>query len=176
MNLIEAENLAVELINKHIPNTGYKFRYSNKIRALGTCYYGSRYIELSKHWTKKLAKIDVVDVLLHEIAHALAGFKGCYDHSYIWKQEAIKLGARPNSCADHVKVPIEDVKAPLYKMVDTTTGKTLKSYYRKPSAKVYAEVHGYYTLGRREETIGKLKIVDCMLESLGSDDEPLMLL
>ena len=63
------------------------------VRRYGQCRYGSKEIGV----TKKLASINTIeetkDVVLHEIAHALAG--SGHGHDYVWKGWCRKVGARP---------------------------------------------------------------------------------
>jgi predicted SprT family Zn-dependent metalloprotease len=44
-----------------------------------------------------LPEDEIRDVILHEIAHALAGHKA--GHGPVWKAAARKVGAKPSRCA-----------------------------------------------------------------------------
>jgi predicted SprT family Zn-dependent metalloprotease len=61
-------------------------------------------ITLSKHYVAGLSDDEVMDVMLHEIAHALAGKLA--GHGPVWKRHAVKVGAQPNRCKS-VDVKVE---------------------------------------------------------------------
>ena len=97
MILQEAEILAVSLMKKHkIWNEGWTFKYDNAVRRFGVCKHRGKIIGLSK----KLVEINgvdrVKDVILHEIAHAIAGYKA--GHGELWREVCVKIGARPERC------------------------------------------------------------------------------
>lgn len=83
--------LANELFQRHgIAN--YSFGFDRAIRRAGLCDYKNRRITISKHLVAS-GDMDLIhQVLLHEIAHALAGQAA--GHGKIWKQKATELGYR----------------------------------------------------------------------------------
>jgi predicted SprT family Zn-dependent metalloprotease len=94
MNLIEAENLAVSLMKQNgIWELGWRFSYGRALVEFGSCNYTTKVIKLSKHLTSLNNIEQVKDTILHEIAHAIAGFKA--GHGYEWKLACIRIGAKP---------------------------------------------------------------------------------
>ena len=93
MNLQAAQNLTISLMEKHNLE-GWKFQYHNKKRTLGTCVHGRNLIQLSKSWTLIHTEEEVLDTILHEIAHALVGYQ--HDHDFVWQAKAIEIGANPS--------------------------------------------------------------------------------
>ena len=139
------EALARKHMNKYwLLDAGWSFGWHNRLTHLGTCFYRTKEIKLSKKWTLAQLQSDAIsgstagidkitDTIKHEIAHALA----------------------PR--AQNLSVTREDVQAPLYVMRDTTRGnRIVKRYYRKPSQRVFDRIHTYRIPGREAETIGKI--------------------
>ncbi|HKJ93001.1 MAG TPA: SprT-like domain-containing protein [Longimicrobiales bacterium] len=60
----------------------------------GRCKYDRREIHVAAWHLRRSRKADVVDTLLHEAAHALAGPRT--NHGPAWKQWAERLGADPS--------------------------------------------------------------------------------
>jgi predicted SprT family Zn-dependent metalloprotease len=113
MNLEDAENLALTLMEDHGIGNTWSFRFDNAKRRCGSCHHGKRTITLSRHFVERNTEADVDDTIRHEIAHALAGHKA--GHGVQWQMWAIRLGARPQRCAENVDMPeggIEGVCAP----------------------------------------------------------------
>lgn len=162
--LERAELLAFQLIDTHLPNTCWQFAWHDRIRALGTCNYRKQEIALSKRWTLATPWEEVEDTIRHEIAHALAGGKA--GHGKLWQEKAVLVGAKPQTLYDG-PVRTRDVAPAKYEMIDTTTGRVIKSYYRKPSTKMLRSMPYRYIEGRKEETSGKLVIKPvCQLKEL----------
>lgn len=159
MDTLKAEQLAIKLIARHCPD--YRFKWNNRITALGTCNYANKTISLAKDWTSKLPEYEVLDTILHEIAHALTRGHG---HDSTWKAMAFKLGATPSARAN-TGLKRRDVRDPLYQMIVHTTGEVIKDYYSRPPAHIEDNIHTRYAIGRRDETLGKLRIVSCKPES-----------
>ncbi len=128
MDLVAAEHLALELLEKHGLHA-WKFRFDYAKRRFGSCDYRKRTITLSKHLTLLNPKSEVKDTLLHEIAHALTPGD---NHGPKWQAKCLELGARPMRCYETEEV---NSPAPSYLLVCT---KCRKKYprYRK-TAGVY---------------------------------------
>jgi predicted SprT family Zn-dependent metalloprotease len=74
------------------------FDWNRRKRALGTCNYTKKQIQLSIHFFNTLEGNDeIFDTILHEIAHAIAGVRA--GHGYAWRNVARKIGANPNRLA-----------------------------------------------------------------------------
>jgi predicted SprT family Zn-dependent metalloprotease len=59
----------------------------------GRCKYDRREIHLARWHVRQSRRADIVDTLLHEAAHALAGTGT--NHGPVWKRWAVRLGANP---------------------------------------------------------------------------------
>jgi hypothetical protein len=154
METKQIEQLAIELIAKHLPNQNWQFIWNNRINSLGVCKYNTKQIGLSSRWVRKLPKEEIVDTLLHEIAHAIAGYEA--GHGHRWKVACVTIGATPERLAK-VGIKREDVAIPLYQMV-TPAGKTIKNYFRKPAQSTYMNLRYYYEVGNKAATLGKMQI------------------
>lgn len=91
MNTTQTQQLAVSLMSKH-GLEGWEFRYSRARRALGTCDYRTKTISLSRSFVEKNTDEQVLDTILHEIAHALTPGAG---HGWQWRVKCMELGCRP---------------------------------------------------------------------------------
>jgi predicted SprT family Zn-dependent metalloprotease len=99
MNTTEAKNLAITLMAKHgVYAMGYSFAFNNRKRSAGICSYRRKTIELSKPITQHSEVKDVIDTILHEIAHALVG--SGHGHDSVWQRKAIEIGANGKRCYD----------------------------------------------------------------------------
>jgi predicted SprT family Zn-dependent metalloprotease len=93
----EVEELAIALMRRH-GLAQWEFAFNRRKRALGLCRYTLRRIELSSHFALAHDEPEVRDVILHEIAHALAGHGAA--HGPRWKSICKSIGARPERCSD----------------------------------------------------------------------------
>lgn len=97
-HLILVQQKAYELMSEHgLLDEGWTFRISNTKRFVGRCFYQRKIIEYSK-WFLESPPEEIRDVLLHEIAHALAG--SAAGHGPEWKVVAARIGARPERCTN----------------------------------------------------------------------------
>jgi predicted SprT family Zn-dependent metalloprotease len=100
MTEAQVRDLAEELFGEHLtdtcPYTGvaWKFDISNHKTAIGQCNYVKGTIFYSRHWLH-LSYSEILEVVLHEIAHALTPGEG---HNRKWKAMAVKVGATPKRC------------------------------------------------------------------------------
>lgn len=90
--------------------SAWQFSFSNKKTIYGECFYDNQHIQLSRHYVMSVdvseAMID--DVILHEIAHALAGHAA--GHGPEWKAVARNIGCSAERCSPvMVKTPGEFV-------------------------------------------------------------------
>lgn len=109
----------------------------------GLCSYGKATITLQANYANSAPEADVIDTILHEIAHALIGpGKG---HGAEWKAMAVKLGARPKSCKS------TDMPDTYYKWslsCPSACGVVLR-YHRKPSPRTLNFRRCLCTIGTR---------------------------
>jgi predicted SprT family Zn-dependent metalloprotease len=92
----EVEALAIGLMRQHGLER-WQFAFNRRKRSLGLCRYTLRRIELSSHFALAHDEVEVRDVILHEIAHALAGHAAA--HGPRWKSICQTIGARPERCS-----------------------------------------------------------------------------
>ncbi len=110
MELLKAQRLCIELMEKHglAKTQGWKFQFTNSTHTAGICRYKSRksffgpttysdggIIGLSKTITQLHSDEEVLDTILHEIAHGLT--KG-HDHDGVWVRRAIEIGCNGKRC------------------------------------------------------------------------------
>lgn len=69
---------------------------NNRKTQYGLCNYLNKTIYLSRYGIKLNTDEEVMDTILHEIAHALTPGAG---HKHRWKAKCVELGARPNRCS-----------------------------------------------------------------------------
>ena len=85
-----AARLARELMAEH-GLSGWTFRFDRARRRAGLCRYDRREISLSGPLTALYDDADVREVVLHEIAHALAGAR--HGHDAVWRATARAIGS-----------------------------------------------------------------------------------
>lgn len=80
-----------------LTNRGWSFAWDRAIRRAGCCDHARRRITLSRPiFQIEGNRDDVLDTILHEAAHALAG--PAAGHGARWKAAAVSIGARPERC------------------------------------------------------------------------------
>lgn len=72
-------------------------------RRIGACHHSKRKITLSRHFIALNDLDTMINTVLHEIAHALAGYEA--GHGPEWKMWAKAVGAKPERCANNVEAP-----------------------------------------------------------------------
>jgi len=105
MNLQELEAIAKWEFLRHGLHD-WSFGWARTKRRQGVCKYRSKRIEIAEYYATHNPPEQVIDTLLHEIAHALAGPKA--RHGPAWKAVAKKLGATPrayDTCRETVVMP-----------------------------------------------------------------------
>ena len=83
----------IDLANQLFQRFGlinYSFGFDRAVRRAGLCNYTKRRITLSKHFVEHASSEEIEQVLLHEIAHALAGQSA--GHGPKWKKQASDIG------------------------------------------------------------------------------------
>jgi len=105
MNLSKAEKKANELLTKHgLTKKGWRFEFDNAIRRFGCCKYYSKTITMSRKLTELNDEENVIDTILHEIAHALTPG---HHHDSVWQAKAREIGCDGNRCysSEEVNIP-----------------------------------------------------------------------
>jgi SprT-like family len=95
MDLKELESIAVRELRANGLHD-WTFALAKTKRRLGVCKYRSKRIEIAEYYARNSPPETVLDTLLHEIAHAIAG--PAAKHGPRWKAVALRLGATPRSC------------------------------------------------------------------------------
>lgn len=102
MKIDDCITLAGLLMYKHNLKD-WVFKVGKMKRLAGACSYRNKRITLSCHYITNNSNEDIVDTILHEIAHALVGPGN--GHNKTWKAKCIEIGARPVRCyGEHIKM------------------------------------------------------------------------
>ena len=100
MTLQEIETLAKQLIRKHEKESGlepgWKFGFDLAPSRGGICCYTEKLITLSVTYCLKAWKAEIEDTILHEIAHAIAGYE--HGHDAVWEETAYRIGCTAIRC------------------------------------------------------------------------------
>jgi predicted SprT family Zn-dependent metalloprotease len=98
-----AASMARELMNQH-GLWWWTFQFNRGKRMAGLCKYSYQTIELSQYFVNLNSEAFVRDIILHEIAHALAGSTA--GHGPVWKMKCRAIGANPKRlCSPERRVP-----------------------------------------------------------------------
>lgn len=92
-------NVAHKLMKRHgLTERGWKFGYDRAKSRCGVCDYNNRTIKLSSYYVKDMSGNlgDIRNTILHEIAHAIAGYDAA--HNECWKRVAVSIGCTGTTC------------------------------------------------------------------------------
>lgn len=95
MNIDWAHKRASELILEHLPFSDWQVTFDRARRHGGLCDFERGVIQLSIPYVRKHGAWEVEQVILHEIAHALAGPHA--GHGREWKKQARAIGYDGNA-------------------------------------------------------------------------------
>jgi len=123
MLLPDAQRLCLSLLDKFALRD-WSFTFNRRKRCLGLCRHHEKRIELSIFYVAANNEESVVDTVLHEIAHALAG--PAAGHGPRWKAMCVKIGAKPERLDDEATMPTGRWRAVC------PTCRTQYSRHRKP--------------------------------------------
>lgn len=151
MNLIEAKNIATELMAQYgIDRQGWRFEWTNARTQHGICKYGSRVIGLSKVLTLAKTESEVRNTILHEIAHALVGAGN--GHNAVWRRQFINMGGDGKRCnevsADGLQVLL---KVARYKATCGTCGKVFTGHRKRKRVCACPQCCNKYNFGKFTE-------------------------
>lgn len=99
-----ARDQALALMLKH-GLCGWKFGFDHSRRRAGFCRAlpgQPGVITLSVYFVDLNAEAEILDTILHEIAHALVGIG--HGHDEVWQEKCLEIGARPERCYDGARV------------------------------------------------------------------------
>jgi predicted SprT family Zn-dependent metalloprotease len=131
MDLKDLEAIASREMKTHGLH-GWTFGLANTKRRLGVCHYRTRRIEIAEYYARNSPPGTVLDTLLHEIAHAIAG--PAARHGPAWKAVAVRLGATPRACDNS---PETVVKPGDWQATCPACTKTVHRYRRPKSLSGY---------------------------------------
>lgn len=124
--MFHAQVLAEEMMYLH-GLQDWRFSFDRAKKRFGLCNYGEKKISLSSYLVALNPEKVVRDVILHEIAHALAGYQA--GHGRQWKEVVLRIGGNPSRCYG------EEVMTPLLKYT-ATCPQCKKSIQRKIKRKI----------------------------------------
>lgn len=129
-----------ELTGYGLYQEGWRFNWCRTTRTMARCHYGTKLIEVSKHWAKIMTDFELKQTILHELAHALSyniyGWEGM-GHGVNWKKVAKEIGVVvPKHAMDTLKTPEHT-----WEVYCKLCNKTLKKMYRKPSSNYNWHTH-----------------------------------
>ena len=99
MDLNEASELAQNLIAEHLPYP-WKLTWDRAKTRFGQCNHNHKTISLSIPLTRGNSYDEILDTILHEIAHALTPRHG---HDSVWSRKALELGSNGRRCSKQPK-------------------------------------------------------------------------
>ena len=154
MNPAEALELLQSKLSEHgLTARGWTGSLDNAERRFGICRPAQKEISISRTLAALNPEEEVLDTILHEIAHALAAIEtreNC-GHDERWKAICRRIGARPERCYDS-----DEVKAPdaPWVLAHQQTGEIFSHYHRKPNK----DLSQTFIRGRKKETLGQLEV------------------
>lgn len=112
LSLTEVEELALDLMRQYaLLDSGWSFKFDRATQRFGQCNFRLKTISLSKVLAPVIDESEVRDTLLHEIAHAIAGYSA--GHGRKWKELFISMGGSGKRTSDY------DVPVTIYTWVGT---------------------------------------------------------
>ena len=105
MNCDLAEKLAKQKMDEHgLAKAGWSFKWDNAVRRSGQCRPLGKVVSLSRPITELREEGEVLDTILHEIAHALVG-RDVRSHGPEWKARGIEIGCNGARCCIADRLP-----------------------------------------------------------------------
>lgn len=89
-DLVRVTGWAEALLRLHLPDAGWSFGFDRAVTRAGQCDHAARRITVSRHLAARYEDDEVHQILLHEVAHALAGPRA--GHGPTWRRVARELG------------------------------------------------------------------------------------
>lgn len=130
MNLARLDMMARDLMLHHgLTQQGWTIGWNERRATMGLCRGYKHIIEFSRPITLLNTEDQMLDTVLHEIAHALAGPQA--GHSRIWKLCAQSIGARPERCGGSEA----EIVPGKYQAICPKCGKDFHCYRRRRAGK-----------------------------------------
>jgi predicted SprT family Zn-dependent metalloprotease len=89
-DLVRVRLWADSLIKLHLDPSVWSFGFDNAKRRAGLCNFTTKRITVSRYLASRFDDDEIHQILLHEVAHALAGPRA--GHGPAWKRIAADLG------------------------------------------------------------------------------------
>lgn len=100
MPLTEVASIGKHLIQRHETTSelkpGWQLAFDLAPARGGSCRYSEKQITLSVTYCLKASKKEIIDTILHEIAHAIVGQN--HGHDAIWQAAARRIGCTAERC------------------------------------------------------------------------------
>jgi hypothetical protein len=96
----------IKLLRTHMDKNGlndWHISLSKAVKKLGSCNYTKKTISLSSFSIEVRTEAEILNTILHEIAHALCPGEG---HGAKWVKKAIELGCDGKRCANSIKLTL----------------------------------------------------------------------
>jgi predicted SprT family Zn-dependent metalloprotease len=164
MNQTEAKALFDREVSRLLPKYPFLSSWTyglirrGSYSRLGLCNYTHRTITINPEYIEKGRDEDVLDTILHELAHAIAVHKfgkKARGHGYLWKSVCREVGADPTRTKDDVGFEFEARVQAKWVLRHKFTGEVFQRYPKKPRVKNWSQ---RYICGRKHETLGRLEV------------------
>jgi predicted SprT family Zn-dependent metalloprotease len=90
INHSEIIKIAYELMREHKLSVDWEFRFNNTTSNIAQCNYDKAIIQFSNSYVSLLSQKEIINIILHEIAHALVG--AGHNHDAVWQKKALEIG------------------------------------------------------------------------------------
>ncbi|MBK1833684.1 SprT family zinc-dependent metalloprotease [Roseibacillus ishigakijimensis] len=154
MNPQEALTILEQKLSEHgLAQIGWTGALDQAERRFGVCRPAQKEISLSRTLCALNTDEEVLDTILHEIAHALAYHEtgeNC-GHDERWKTICRRIGARPERCYDDDEVT--SPQAP-WVLIHRETGEIFSYHQQRPKK----DLSQTFIRGRKKETLGQLEV------------------
>ncbi|MEM9080381.1 MAG: SprT-like domain-containing protein [Verrucomicrobiota bacterium] len=143
--------LQTQLAKHHLTEKGWTGKLDHAKRRFGLCSPSKKTISISRHLAALNPHLEVLDTILHEIAHALAfeQYRTNCGHDPRWQAIAQAIGARPQRCYNPQTVSQPPGK---WQLIHQHTGEVFHTYHRKPNR----DLKTTYIKGQKQHTLGQL--------------------
>jgi predicted SprT family Zn-dependent metalloprotease len=150
MHVTEARIKTKRLLDEHgLTEEGWTVEFMNGKWLLGQCRYKDRTIRLSRWLCRLGTDAEVLDTILHEIAHAITG--PGHNHNHVWKLNAVRLGANPRAYRYNMSYNVPHK----YEIVCSWCGQVVHKRHRKMNlarlARVWHVACGQDSQGQLEQ-------------------------
>lgn len=124
----EVEAFCSELVKEYLP--GYRFVVNPRLKTTnGRILYGQRRIEMSYFLASQGQDKDILNNVLHEIAHGMNPTDG---HGRAWRNTFIKLGGDGRRTNSYEGIDYERKRLPVKYKIDCVKCGQIASYRKRP--------------------------------------------